>query len=120
MFKKLILTVAFLVICASSSFAEYSGELTADSVVTARPGHFLGIIVITDATNPVTVDIYDSDTAVAGPNLIPTWTVTTSATDRIQAIGFNMGDVKYSKGIYVDITIGGGSVTYMVYYKPLE
>jgi uncharacterized protein YcnI len=97
--------------------AENSTTKTADASIVSGKGHFLGIIVITDNTNAVTVDIYDNASSASGAKLIPTWTVTTSSSNMAQTLSFGGNEVRYQQGIYVDVTCVG-TVSYMVYYNP--
>lgn len=102
----------------SNAMADATAEKDADALIATGYGYFRGIMIITDGTNAVTVSIYDN-TAASGRELIPTWTVTTSATDRAQAISFAKEELYYYVGIYVDITTSG-TATYMIYYDPLN
>ena len=112
-----LLTTLIVVFGCGSGMAGQSETKTGDALIVRGQGSFLGIILVTDGANAVTLNIYDNYTA-SGKKLIPTDTViTTSATDRIQAIGFSAKDVNYYKGIYVDITCVG-TVSYMIYYDP--
>jgi hypothetical protein len=110
----LILSVLLIWLFASFARADSSDELTGDALVISGPACITGVVVMTDAANPVTMNIY-GNTAASGKKLIPTYTVTTSATDRAQAIFFPENTVCTSKGIYVDITCSG-TVGYMIYY----
>ena len=92
-----------------------SVEKTADAAIMAKAGYFCGIMVITDGTNSVTIDIYDNATAASGTEIIPLWTVTTSASNRSAALEFTNG-IFVNSGIYVDITTSG-AVTYVVYSR---
>lgn len=118
--KKRYLTLLFILLLIptllfAGEWCQPSEEKTADAAITTSEGLFHGITVITDATNAVTVSIYDNATAASGTELIPTWTVTTSSTDRVQTYSI-IPPVKYYNGVYVDITCSG-TVTYMVYYE---
>jgi len=95
-------------------WCQQSDEKTADAAIDTGGGFFYGIEVMTDGTNAVTIDVYDN-TAASGTKLIPTWVVTTSATDRRQTFN-RFPSVPYSTGIYVDITTSG-TVKYMLYYR---
>ena len=85
------------------------------AAITAKAGVMDGIIVTTDGTNAVTLDIYDNATAASGTKLIPTLTITTSASNRTFALTFTR-PVHYVNGIYVNETCSG-TVAYMVYFK---
>lgn len=121
--KRFILFISLILFLAvfgcpdgfAGEWSKQSAEKTADAAITTSGGLFHGIAVITDATNSVTVSIYDNATAASGTELIPTWIVTTSARDRIQAYSINP-PVRYYNGVYVDITTSG-TVTYMVYFE---
>jgi hypothetical protein len=114
--KKWIIAILALLVFASPSWANSIGN-TSDAAVTTGPGYLKGLIVHTDATNACTVSVYDN-TAASGTKLFSTWTVTTSATDRTQALSFDDNEVPYGTGIYVDITVGGGGTcTYDVYFE---
>jgi hypothetical protein len=107
------LGLAALVILCSAWVLDYTTELTGDAVVRIGRAEVYGMVVMTDGTNAVTVDMFDN-TVTGGTKIMPTWTVTTSATDRAQSIA--LPHVPVSTGIYVDITCAG-TVKYMVYYR---
>ena len=116
--KKIIIGIllAFF-LSASVVWAESTrtATLTADAKVTTGRGFITGIIVMTDGTNNVTVEIYDNVTA-GGEKIIPTWIIPTSATNRSSALSFGGDGEPFDTGIYVDITTSG-TVSYMVYYE---
>ena len=117
--KKLIiilLALLFVVPVAYSAepWCRQSVEKTAAAAITTSSGIFHGLIVSTDGTNAVTVSIYDNASAASGMELIPTTVITSSSSDRVQAISISPA-VRYHKGVYVDITTSG-TVTYKVYY----
>ena len=92
-----------------------SDQQSASAAIKASAGYFYGIAVITDATNAVTVDIYDNASAASGTKLIPTWVITTSSTDRCQSYDAP-APIRVRNGIYVNITCDG-TVKYIVYYE---
>jgi hypothetical protein len=115
---RLALVLAIL-LSVTVAFAGTASETkTDDASITTGYGYFLGIIVVTDGTNAVTLDIYDS-TAASGRKLIPTTTIPTGTSNRFAVIGFADGDLYYYAGIYVDVTCAG-TVSYMVYYDPVK
>ncbi len=118
--KCLLGLLVFLMLCSfafgADTWVRQSAAKTVDAAITTAAGRLYGIIAITDATNPATIAVYDNATAASGTVLIPTWTVTTSATDRWQMLQFNPG-VQFVNGLYVDMTIGAGALTYMIYYQ---
>lgn len=115
-----IVLALLLLFCAQAAafqareWADPSGEKTADALILSGTGWFYGILVVTDAANAVTVDIYNN-TAASGTKLIPTLVVTTSATDRAQFFAPPF-PISCTTGIYVDITCAG-AVKYVVYYR---
>jgi hypothetical protein len=117
--KKLLAIVAIIMLLAAPLFAQDyvrgSGQQTTDALIVTGPGMFHGIIVSTDSANAVTLDIYDGTTAT-GTRLVPTITVTTSSTDRVQAIKPPGGPALFYTGLYVDITCAG-TAKYVVYFK---
>jgi hypothetical protein len=90
-----------------------SGSKTADAIIVDGPGRFYGIVVATDATNAVTVSIYDGLSATT--LLIPTFIVPTSATNRSQMYIFNI-PITFNVGLFVDVTFSGGASSYAVFY----
>jgi hypothetical protein len=98
-----------------SDFSQQSATQTGDAAISTSPGYLHGIVVMTDGTNAVTVEIYDNKSAASGTKMIPTWTVTTSNTNRSQSYSIEP-PVKYTQGIYVDVTCAG-TVSYMVYFS---
>jgi hypothetical protein len=114
-----ILMVLFVLSVPANAFepgewATNSGQKTADTKILTGAGYLYGIMVVTDGTNAVTVDVYDN-TAGSGTLAVPSWTVTTSATDRAQFLPLNI-PVGVDNGIYVDITTAG-TVKYNVFYR---
>jgi len=107
------LLLAGIMVGPAQAQMKSTGARTGDSLINSGITLFGGIIVVTDGTNAVTVEIYDN-TSAAGAKLIPTWVVTTSATQRSASIGFG-APIKCMNGIYVDITTSG-TVEYTVYY----
>lgn len=94
-----------------------SGSKTASAKISEGIGEFVGILIATDGTNAVTLDIYDSKVTAAGTKLIPTLTIPSSATNRMFQLQFSPG-IKYSVGIYVTISVaGGGTFAYIVYHR---
>jgi hypothetical protein len=118
--KKYLLVLLLIVGLASLVWAQppvkASATQTASALITTNAANFHGITVITDGTNAVTVDVY-GNTSAAVPKLIPTWLVTSSATDRAQTYSI-YPPIRSESGIYVNISVaGGGSASYMVYYQ---
>jgi hypothetical protein len=117
--KKVLSIMAIVLMLALPAWAQDwtqgSGQKTTDALIFTGEGVFHGIIVSSDSTNAITVDVYDGITAT-GTKLLPTTVVTTSAIDRIQAIKPPGGPVKFYTGLYVDITCSG-TAKYVVYYR---
>jgi hypothetical protein len=89
----------------------YSAVKTADALIATGWTEMHGIIVSTDGTNAVTMDIYNG-TSSAGAKIAPT--ITFPATPVTQAVSFNP-PVSCSSGIYINITTAG-TLSYTVYY----
>jgi hypothetical protein len=115
--KKIFMALMVVLLVAGIAFAQQyaipSGSKTGSALIYTGAASITGIAVSTDGTNAQTVDVYDALSAT-GTKLIPTWTVTTSSTDRMQTIGF-YPPVKAGTGIYVNVS-GSGTVAYEVYY----
>ena len=114
--KKILISLLLVVALSFSAFAKSTEEKTADAVCVAGKGFLTGFLIATDATNAVTVSIYDSASGATGKKLIPTCVITTSATDRVQYIGFDSSEVPFINGVYVDITTAG-TCAYVIYYR---
>lgn len=94
-----------------------SGSKTASALIRTGKGIFSGIIISTDGTNAVTLDIYDN-TSAAGTKLVPTLTITSSAVDRVQSIKPPGAPVSFETGLYVNVSVaGGGSCSYVAYSR---
>jgi hypothetical protein len=121
LFKTFLTVVLVLMLSATVTYAftpDYilpTATKTASAVCVAVPSYFYSIMVTTDGTNAVTVNIYDNASAASGTKLIPSWVVTTSASNRVQTLSMNP-PVPASNGIYVD-TSTSGTVAYMLYYR---
>ena len=112
-----ILVCVFLsvgvLVCAGGTM-NYSTVQTATANVLTGKGALYGILIATDGTNAVTLDIYDG-TDATGTKLVPQVVITTSATNRSAAIDFGDG-VGFGTGIYVVATCAG-TVGYTLYYE---
>ena len=96
------------------SWVQPGDVATADDLVHNGDCLFHGLIVSTDGTNSVTVDVYDSSSAV-GKKIIPSWVVTTAANDRIQSLSL-WPPVRCFNGIFVDV-LTVGTVEFVPYFK---
>ena len=92
-----------------------SGQQTATATIKSGAGILGQIAVVTDGTNAVTIDVYDNASAASGTKLMPTWVITTSATDRCQSWDAPGDGVRFMNGLYVVITCAG-TVKYIVYW----
>lgn len=118
--KRIILSILIIL---ATTFSQASAieiinqtdDYTADAAVLTSWGNFYGMILATDGTNPVTINIYDNASAASGDKLIPQTVITTSSTERATAISFNP-PLRFNNGIYVDITTSG-AVTYKIYHN---
>jgi len=121
--KVLALLIALFVLAGSTSWAYsppwilYSAIYTADQeAVYSGDCWFYGLLVATDGSEDVTIEVYDSLTN-AGTQVFPDWIATTSSTNRMSVISFDP-PLRMVNGISVDITIGGvGTAAYVVYYR---
>lgn len=113
-----ILFLIFMMIAAPALAGPWmkQGDVeTASALITAKSGLLHGMIVTTDGTYASTVDIYDNASEGSGTKLVPQFLVTSSATDRVQALSFSP-PVRFYKGLYVTIT-SSGTDSYMVYWE---
>ena len=120
-FKKVSALIFALFILAGSlswaytpAFMGYSAIKTADALIYTGESWLYGIVVATDATNSVTVEIYDN-TSATGTQVHPDWIVPTSASNRMSVLSFDP-PLNMDTGIYVDVTTSG-TVSYTVYYR---
>ena len=94
--------------------SKITAPATASGAAVSGQSAFYGLIVKTDGSNNVTINVYDN-TAASGTALIPTNTVI-AGSDRTWALSYNPA-IKCSTGIYVAISVaGGGTATYQVQY----
>ena len=120
--KRCLIAIALILLWVVPSIAfeppngymSYTATLTDDAAAVSNPGYLYGIVFVTDGSNALSVDIYDSGSAT-GTKLVPTLQL--AASPRIQTLNFDP-PVPYNTGVYVDVTVsGGGSIAYMVYYR---
>ena len=95
-----------------------AGNTTTNNSIIDKPGWFYGLVVHTDGSTGVEINVYDtSDTTADQAFLIDSWIVTTSSTDRTQSISFEP-PVNAEFGIHVDVSNEtGGTITYDVFYR---
>lgn len=120
--KRIIgLVLCFVLIMAVSASAQVasskaSAVKTATALIYTGETLFTGILIATDGTNAVTLDVYDG-TSASGTKIIPQQVIPSSAVNRSWALGIDPG-VLVRTGIYVVVSVaGGGSCSYTVYYK---
>ncbi len=114
--KKILIIFACLLIalCGFAADRIYSqvSTRTSSGLVASGTGILGGVVVATDGTNAVTLNIYDN-TDGSGKKIIPSTVITSSASNRVQAIAV---DLQFNTGVYVTAT-SSGSFEYTVYYK---
>ena len=119
--KKLLLIIVIIMLLSPPvmgrviyEHVQTNGTMISDGQVMTGSGYLYGFAVVTDGTNAVTVEVYDG-TDNTGVQIVPSWIVTTSPTDRIQTVSFD-SPLAVDTGIYVDITTSG-TVSYNGYFR---
>jgi len=97
------------------NYVTSSGENTATASVLSTAGFLYGIMVVTDGSNDVTIDLHDNASAASGDKLVPTMVLNAVSNSRVISIPFSV-PIAYSKGIYATITTSG-TVKYNLYYR---
>ena len=87
---------------------------TADAAIQTVAGYFYGMIVHTDGTNEVTINVYDEDDTSSGTKIVADWVVTTSSSNRTQSLSYDP-PVPYEVGVFVDVS-SSGTLSYDVFY----
>jgi len=120
---KLTLSIILTFLIISSTVATvsannliYSTDKTADALIYTGYSNFTGILIITDGSNTVTVDIYDG-TSTSGTKIIPT--IVFDPADNTNHVLSFLPPIKMNDGIYIDVTTAG-TVTYKVYYNTIK
>lgn len=90
--------------------ARLSTGLTADGALLTGPGVLHGLVVLTDGSNAVTVNLYDNTTNAAGTRVLPTGMVF-AANPQLQAFGFSP-PLDITTGVYLDLTCAGTVTIY--------
>jgi hypothetical protein len=113
--KITILAILFTFMLTAGAYAQtiwtHTAVKTASAKITDGRGYFGGIIITTDGTNNVTVDVRDATTAGTGTKLIPTTVIL--ANERVKSIS---APQFYWTGVYVTVTTSG-TTEYVVYYE---
>ena len=118
--KKVVCFALGLILMAATAFAQEmiisraSAVKTESALIHTGGTMFSGILVATDGTNAVTLDVYDG-TTTGGTKIIPQIVIPTSSSNRSFALSIDPG-VLVRSGIYVAVTCSG-TVGYTVYYK---
>jgi len=95
--------VSYITVPATASAASVSGSCV-----------FYGIIVQTDGTNNVTLNVYDN-TAASGTNLTPD-DIVILGSSRAWTLSYSPGAL-CSTGVYVEVTVAGaGTCSFQVLY----
>lgn len=92
-----------------------TAEKTASAAIITGAGSLCGVMIATDGTNAVTLNIYDN-TAASGTKLIPTRVIPTSATSRGWSLSF-IPAIPFKTGLYISVATDG-SVSYVPYVSP--
>ncbi|MCE5265727.1 MAG: hypothetical protein LLG97_19635 [Deltaproteobacteria bacterium] len=94
--------------------AKVTTDGAASGIAVSGAAAFYGIVVVTDGTNNITLNVYDN-TAAAGSTLVPADTVILGG-DRIWTFSWDPA-IKCTTGIYVSISVaGGGTAKWKVQY----
>lgn len=109
--KNLLIAVVIILFATVAYSAEMypSIEYTADALVKTGSGTYSGMIVFT-SSNDCTIKVYDNTTN-SGRVLDDGVCLATSNTCK----GLFPWPISYEKGVYVDITVGGGTCTYIIF-----
>lgn len=92
-----------------------SAVKSADALIKTGVCAFAGLIVVTDGSNDITVNIYDNIEASGTKKLCPTDMLIRGAAETF-TLSYDP-PIICSTGLYVDISIaGGGSCSYQVVY----
>ena len=119
--KSIIMALVIILVLAVSAqaqtnYSRTSAVKTASALIYTGNALFQGILIATDGTNAVTLDVYDG-TTTGGTKVIPQTVIPSSSTNRSWALSIDPG-LLVRTGIYVAISVaGGGSASYTVYYK---
>lgn len=118
--KKLIIGLVVLLIgvagiSPASDQCRATAEKTASAAIVTGAGSLCGVMIATDGTNAVTLNIYDN-TAASGTKLIPTRVIPTSATSRGWSLSF-IPAIPFKTGLYISVATDG-SVSYVPYVSP--
>ena len=110
----IVLVVLLMATLAWAQEARYSGSKAASASIATGGGLFYGILVATDSTTGITLNVYDN-TAASGSKIIPSVVCVTDASTRVSTI-FPPAPIRYYTGLYV--TVSSTDCAYEVYYLP--
>ena len=116
--KKVFLIILLLMFASTAYAAQWmhsSGTKADDALIFTGAGNLYGFVMALDGAVNCTIDIYDGLSAT-GTQLIPQSIITTAATKRVVKFYFDP-PIHFSKGCYVDIDPGLGTVGYVIYYS---
>ena len=97
-----------------------SGLLAADAVISAGAGKLAGALVISDGTNAVLLELWDSPTStLTGDSRLCEISIGASpaAGALTQGIWFGDTGITTYKGIYADVTQAAGTIKFYVFYE---
>lgn len=119
--KKVLLILLVLLLCSPAyafdpdESVQNSGLKTASELLYTGAGYLYGVAVATDGTNAAQIDLFDATAVTEGEQLIPTFVVTTSSTDRMQYLKFDK-PIQFNAGLYLRI-ICSGTASATAYYR---
>lgn len=93
---------------------ELSSNYESSTAIVSGKSAFGGIVIKTDGTNNITLNIYDNTTN-SGKRLIPPDSIVLG-TSRVWALGYDP-PIKCDNGIYIEVSVaGGGTCSFQVVY----
>ncbi|HHT9144710.1 MAG TPA: hypothetical protein ACFYD4_03370 [Candidatus Wunengus sp. YC61] len=119
--KKILCIIGLLLmVIVSYGYAEdwhfSSGQKTTSALIKTGVGNFSGIIIVTDGTWPVEMNIFDAISGAAtGKRIIPSILVPSS--ENVMQILMPVNSVRFNNGLFVSMVCSSGTYGYTVFYK---